>query len=329
MGESRIAWNPQLRLAISDVDETIADIYTPAAPEMVSELSRFIAEENGKMLMVTGGSIQRVTQGVVGLLEPQHRQNILVGHCNGAEIWGFTPDGDMHNKPFYSAYDNLFTDTMKTRWQQAVARLMSDFNLRPHPVQPPAEFLAQVGDDPRDIMLDDRGPQITLEVINGYNLTAAQADILGHEITLTHDNRRDLRPAIMHRATQLFNQAAIPVTPRLGGVFAVDFAISGLSKATSVQYVMQNPRLLAAIGLSHHDVTNPQNLEVWGDRFSVPHGGADRFMSEALSPDVRSIDFRSENPDELPADYNIVLWNGQHRLHNGLLEFLQSRHSAL
>ena len=49
-------------------------------------------------------------------------------------------------------------------------------------------------------------------------------------------------------------------------------------------------------------------------------------MSEALAPEVRSIDFRQEDPAEFPEGYNIVLWDGLERLHFGLLEYLQSRH---
>jgi hypothetical protein len=51
-------------------------------------------------------------------------------------------------------------------------------------------------------------------------------------------------------------------------------------------------------------------------------------MSEALPPEVRSIDFREEDPSEFLEGYNIVLWDGQHHLHHGLLEYLQSRHTV-
>lgn len=42
-------------------------------------------------------------------------------------------------------------------------------------------------------------------------------------------------------------------------------------------------------------------------------------MSEAVDPEVRSIDFRDEDPSEFLAGYNTVLWQGKHRLHQGLL----------
>jgi hypothetical protein len=38
-----------------------------------------------------------------------------------------------------------------------------------------------------------------------------------------------------------------------------------------------------------------------------------------------TFDFRDEDPAKLSPDYNIQLWRGNKRLHEGLLEYLQSR----
>jgi hypothetical protein len=40
---------------------------------------------------------------------------------------------------------------------------------------------------------------------------------------------------------------------------------------------------------------------------------------------VRALSFRNEDPAEFPKGYNIQLWDGAHRLHMGLLEYLESR----
>lgn len=325
--KSSITWNAKLRLALSDVDETIAEVYTPAEPAMVRELSSFLSE-GGKLFMVTGGSLKRVVAGITNLIDPALRHDILISHCSGAEVWGFTADGQLRHKPFYSVYEETFTADMKKRWRKAVDQLVAEFGLRPHPVRPKTEFWQKVGRDPRDIMLDDRGPQITMEVVNGHNLTDAQLDLFKQKISLTHDGRRDLRIPLMQRAGELFAEMHIPITPRLGGVFALDFAIEGSSKTTSITYVLQNPVALATIGLTAEDLADPSHFEVWGDKYSILHGGTDRHMSEALPPTVRSIDFRQESPDEFPDGYNIVLWDGQHHLHHGLLEYLQSRHAG-
>lgn len=320
-----ITWNKEVRLVLADVDETIAEVYTPAEPEMVTELSSFLTD-GGKLFMVTGGSLKRVRAGITDLIDPGLRHDILVSHCSGAEVWGFTEDGSLRDKPFYSIYNETFTDDMKKRWREAVAQLVAEFGLRTHPAQPKTEFWEKIGRDPRDIMLDDRGPQITMEVVNGHDLTDEQLALFDREVPYTHDGRRDLRIPLMQRAGELFVEMNVPISPRLGGVFALDFAIEGSSKTTSIRYVLENPEALATIGLKPEDLTSPSHYEVWGDKYSILHGGTDRHMSEALPATVRSIDFREENPSEFPEGYNIVLWDGQRHLHHGLLEYLQSRH---
>lgn len=321
-----ITWNPEVRLAVSDVDETIAEVYTPAEPAMIAELSSFLSE-GGKLFMVTGGSLKRVRTGITDLIAPELRHDILISHCSGAEVWGFADTGELRDKPFYSIYDETFTEDMKDRWRQAVSKLVAEFGLRTYPAQPKTEFWEKIGRDPRDIMLDDRGPQITLEVVNGNDLTNEQQKLFSQAVPLTHDGRRDLRLALMQRAGELFAEMQVPITPRLGGVFALDLAIEGSSKTTSIKYVLENPEALATIGLRAGDLTSPAHFEVWGDKYSTLHGGTDRHMSEALPPTVRSIDFRQEDPSEFPEGYNIVVWDGQQHLHHGLLEYLQLRHA--
>lgn len=321
-----IKWNDQVRLVLSDVDETIADVYTPAEPEMANELSSFL-RDGGKLFMVTGGSMARVERDITSQIDPALRRDILVSHCSGSEVWGFTESGERREKPFYSVYEETFTPELKQRWRDVISQLVKEFDLRPHPAQPKIVFWEEIGRDPLDIMLDDRGPQITMEVVNGTDLTDEQLARLSYEVPLTH-GKRDLRTAIQNRATELLGEAAVPITPRFGGNFALDFAVEGVSKTTSIQSVLTMPEVLSTIGLQPSDVQNPHELEIWGDKYSVLHGGTDRHMSEALPPEVRSIDFREEDPAEFPEGYNILLWDGPQHLHHGLLEYLQSKHKG-
>lgn len=168
-----IKWNSNVRLVIADVDETIAEVYTPATIEMIDELSSLLTDKI-KLFMVTGGSLNRVREGITNLIAPELRHNILVSHCSGAEVWGFDKDGELHGAPFYSVYEEHFDDGMKKRWRETVDQLVEEFKLRPHSVRPKTVFWDNIGRDPRDIMLDDRGPQITLEVVNGIDLTDEQ-----------------------------------------------------------------------------------------------------------------------------------------------------------
>jgi len=320
-----ISWNNEVKLVLADVDETIADVYLPIDPEMAKELNRLIGD-GVKVFLITGGSIAQIDRRIMRFLDPELRQFILVSHCSGSEVWGYDEHGKRLSKPFYSIYEDKFDESLKAKWRNVVKDLISEFDLRTHDVRPKLVFQETVGAHPLDVMMEDRGPQITLEFVNAIDLSDEMVAELDHDIPHTH-GQRDLRIPVLMRAEQLFKDAGIPVTPRLGGTMALDFAIEGISKTTSVRFVFEHPNVLKRIGLDPEDITDPESLEVWGDKFSMLRGGTDRHISEALPKKVRSIDFREENPEEFLPDYNTVLWDGTQSLHDGALEYLQSRSS--
>jgi len=319
-----VVFNPRVRLILADVDETIADVYTPAAPRMLVELEALLTS-GVALFLVSGASLARIQQRVVSPLPAHLRRHVLVSHCSGAEVWGYTASGQLAAQPFYSAYDTTLDAAAKTRWREVVGQLVNEFSLVTHAPTGVGAFKELVGDDPFAVMLEDRGPQITLEFVNSYNLTAAQAAALGRAVPVTN-GLRDLRIPVMRRAEQLLQAAGVAVAPRLGGIFALDLALGGVSKTRSVRYLMDNDHVLTSLGLTRPELGRSEHIEIWGDRFDRFHGGTDRHMQEAVSSGVRAIDFRDEDPSGFLPGYNTVLWDGTHRLHAGLLEYLQSRH---
>jgi hydroxymethylpyrimidine pyrophosphatase-like HAD family hydrolase len=322
-----IQWNENLQFIISDVDETVADIYTPADPAMTKELTALL-REGLPILFVTGQVLKNVQQRVINLIPQGLRSRILVGHCSGAEVWGFDASGNLQSTPYYSVYETAMTDQQKQQWRKIVQQIVTEFGFDVHPVMALDQFAATAGSHPLTIMLEDRGPQITFEIVNGYDLSPEQADQLNLSIPKMH-GAIDLRVPIQQRANQLFQDAGLPITARLAGTFAIDTAVEGVSKTTAIQFVLDNDNLLSQLGLDRQTLQNPHNMEVWGDKFSVIRGGTDRHMSAALPKQVRSIDFRDEDPAEFPEGYNIVLWNGHHHLHHGLLDYLKSRQNRI
>lgn len=310
---------------ISDVDETIAAVYEPASAAMVDELSS-VLEENKRLLLVSGGGLEQVKNRVIDQLDPKLRRSVIVGHCNGAETWGFTQDGALQPEPYYSAYEDRFTPNQMQRWRTVTAQLLGEFGLRSHNVRPPLQFLGEVGDDPRDIMYHDRGAQITLEMVNAYELDTEQIAGLRDRDLEPANGTFDLRYAVVVRANELYELHGIPVTARLGGVFAVDLAVRDVNKATAIRHTLESPHVLESIGLTASMLQSPTSMEIWGDKFSKRNGGTDSHMSEAVDPSVRSIDFRGEDPGEFIEGYNIVVWGGSQHLQDGLLEYLQARH---
>jgi hypothetical protein len=314
-----VHWNDQLRLVFSDVDETIADLYRPAERRMVAALSNLL-EQNVSLVLITGQSVENVEERVVMALPARLRRQVAIGACSGAELWGYSPAGNRRESPHYTA-ENVLTAENANAWRAIVQQLIEEFRLSAFATMPIADFRRKAGDEPLCVMLDDRGPQITLELPNAYRLSAAaRRDIhLPPGLGLEGD---DLRAPILRRAQQLLDACPIPVTARMAGMFALDLAITGIDKSRAVTEAI-SPGVLGSLGL---DGTVPtfDEIEIWGDRFSQ-QAGTDWLMCKPIDRRVRAISFRDENSNEFPEGYNIQLWDGAQRLHAGLLEFIEGR----
>jgi hydroxymethylpyrimidine pyrophosphatase-like HAD family hydrolase len=311
-----LQWNERLKLVFSDVDDTIAGLYCAAEPEMLVALTRLIGKGT-RIVLITGQGVSNVEERVVKRLPAQLRNQIAVGACSGAQLWGYSTKGERNGAAFDTADDEL-NDQQKTAWREIIGQLVDEFRLITHQPLPTTEFTLRYGDDPWQVMLEDRGPQITLEFPNAFQLTPIARDRLSDRLGRNIDPS-DFRIPVFERAQQLLEARLVPVTPRLAGTFALDFAILGVSKTRSVQAVL-DPAVLNSLGLGPH-APRPDEVEAWGDRFSH-HAGTDWLMCTPLDRSVRAISFRDEDPVEFPQGYNIQLWNGRYRLHNGLLEFL-------
>jgi hypothetical protein len=309
-------WNDRLRLVFSDVDETIADLYLPAEPAMLSALMQLL-DRGLRMVLITGQGVDNVEQRVVMRLPSALRRQVAVGACSGAELWGYSPAGGRCNVPFDTA-ESALSGEHKTVWRDVIQQLLGEFGLVAHPSMPIAKF-AQLHGEPWDVILEDRGPQITIEFPNAFELedTARKrlCERLGFDLAET-----DFRVPVWRRAQQLLQARALPVTPRLAGGFALDFAIEGVSKSRAVEAALSK-QVLGALGVEN-GVPRADEMEVWGDRFSREKG-ADWLMCVPLDRSVRAISFRDEERSEFPEGYNIQLWDGRSHLHAGLLEFLE------
>jgi hypothetical protein len=314
-----VRWNDQLRLVLSDVDETVADLYRPADKGMLSALS-LLLEEKVALVLITGQSIANVEARVVIGLPAPLRQRVAVGTCSGTELWGYSPTGSRDERPLYAA-ESALTTSQKTRWRTIIQQLVREFHLLPVAPGPIAEFRRQFGDDPWRVMLDDRGPQITFEFPNACELPAAVSKQISERLGIPLEGG-DLRVPVAQRARQLLEMHAIPVTARMAGMFALDFAIVGFDKSRAVKEAL-GPAVLGRLGLGTTPPC-PNEIEIWGDRFSQ-HAGTDWLMCRPVDRSVRAISFRDEDLSDFPQGYNIQLWDGVHRLHDGLLEFLEGR----
>jgi hypothetical protein len=314
-----VFWNRELRLALSDVDETVADLYCPAESGMLDALTRLL-DEGIFLVLITGQSVKNVEQRVIMSLPAQLRQRIAVGACSGAELWGYSTTGERNATAFYTA-NSVLTAEQRGAWRIVTQQLITEFRLIPFPPMPISDFRLQHGEEPWHVLLDDRGPQITLEFPNAYELSNAACEQVHRRLGSSFEGQ-DLRIPILQRAQRLLEAHSVPVTPRIAGMFALDLAIAGVDKARAVEEAL-TPTVLRSLGLGPN-MLRAGEIEVWGDRFSQ-FSGTDWLMCKPIDRRVRALSFRNENPAEFPEGYNIQLWDGAHRLHTGLLEYLESR----
>jgi hypothetical protein len=299
------------------VDETIADLYRPAEQQMVSAVSKLL-EEGVSLVLITGQSVENVERRLVLELPFSLRRRVAIGACSGAELWGYCLDGSRKERPYYTAESVLTAENAKA-WRSVVQQLIREFCLSTYAPMPVSDFSRKTNYEPLCVMLDDRGPQITLEFPNAYRPSAtARGEIYLPSGLLFEGD--DLRIPISHRAQQLLDAHSIPVTARMAGMFALDMAIIGIDKSRAVAEAF-NSRVLQDLGLGG-SIPAFNEIEIWGDRFSQ-HAGTDWLMCKLIDSRVRAVSFRDENPSEFPQGYNIQLWDGAQRLHAGLLEFLE------
>lgn len=314
-----VLWNHELRLVLSDVDETVADLYRPAELGMLDALTRLL-NQGIFLVLITGQSVKNVEQRVIMNLPARLRQRIAVGACSGAELWGYSTTGERNATAFYAA-DSALTAEQRRAWRVVTRQLITEFRLTPFPPMPIPDFKLQHGEEPWHVMLEDRGPQITIEFPNAYDLSKAACEQV-HRRLGGNFQGQDLRIPVLQRAQQLLDAHSVPVTPRIAGMFALDIAIAGVDKARAVEEAL-TPTVLRGLGLGPN-MPRAGEIEVWGDRFSQ-FSGTDWLMCKPIDSRVRALSFRNENPAEFPKGYNIQLWDGAYRLHTGLLEYLESR----
>ncbi len=309
-----------LRIIVSDVDDTLADVYEPASEKIICGINAMLAKGK-KFFFISGQGEKNICARIVRYLNPIYRNQILMGTCSGAEVWGFS-EGKLAQAPFYSLYEEKFTEEMKREWREILRGIIDDFGFQTLETMPRDQFALVSKGDPKIIMYEDRRAQITFEVVNGCNLNDEEYRYFKEKVPYLSDNR-DLRVSIIQHANALFEQKKIPITARAAGTFAVDFAVKGVTKTTAIEAIMYHKKAGSYWENIPSKEEMPVALEIWGDKFSVCNGGTDTHMCEAFPKDVMAIDFRAEPKEELPKEFNVVLWDGERHLCEGTEEYMQ------
>ena len=293
-----IKWNNDVRLIFADVDSTIADVYTDATTNMIKNLEKVL--DHGIILfLISGGSKKSIVDRVISKIR-NNRQNIILAHCMGAEIIEFTENGEEIKPYYYSSYEQLMSDSQKAEWRNIMKKLIKEFGLETFPPINPNIFAINSKNDSKKIIYDDRGPQITFEIVNAPQM----------------------RESIVAKARIMIEDAKLPIDIALGGRFAIDFHLQGVNKTSTVQRFIGDNKILEKYNLVEIIKSPEKYCEIWGDKFYPD--GSDFKICKALPKCVRTIDFCNENSSLFEKGYNIKIWDGKKPLEEGLDEYLES-----
>jgi hypothetical protein len=321
-----VRWNVATRLILSDVDETVADVYTPATPGMLQRLSTVLRAQRA-LVLISGGGLESIKTRVVDGLDSDVRQNVLIIPCSGAEAWGFNPAGNIRTSPVYSLLNEKLTVEQQAAWRAVMREAIDKFGITTFGTRPKPVF-RELTSDPLHVMYDDRGPQITFEVINGIQMAGRVARTMNQrfvvaglpEMQRKPDGTYDLRSALARYCADRLHAENVAITPREAGTFALDFALEGVDKAEGVIRVLASDELEAIIAAAS---LTANQVEVWGDKFNVHQGGTDSNILRALTGGERIINFRpDEDPSGFPSSHTITFWNGPGNLHVGCENYL-------
>jgi hydroxymethylpyrimidine pyrophosphatase-like HAD family hydrolase len=301
-------WDTRVQFVITDVDDTLAPAFGCMRHDVAQSLSTLI-RRGARLLLVSGQSVANIFRRVIVRLPPELRRHILVAHCNGAEVFGFSDGGQLISPCLWSSV---------TRSQLAELRItlhivksaLNEFGLTPSQAR---SLHGRQGKTAA--ILDDRRVQISIDIID----------------RATGDTDQELRSNIAARINKLLAEHTISsIEARLGGVSGIDCLPSHVHKGLPVRALTgggdgATPTPFAAtIGFSQRAV-----CEVWGDQFSVRQNGADTLMAVAAPPGTRALSFRSLPLCDVPEIPRMRVWPGPHYLDAGLADYLLTAVASL
>lgn len=246
-----------VRLIVSDVDDTLAPPFRDISATLAHALTRLVG--NGTILfLVSGQSIENIERRVVRAFPRPLRRNILVGHCHGAEVFGYDSAGWRVIPPLFSMRESAAMEGGFGKVLTLVTGVLSDHGI--------------AASSP-GTLLEDRGVQVTVDF-----------PVLGV-------SPADPRAVLITALNDRLAEAGLPVEARMAGHLGIDIMARGVDKSLPLS------RLLDAgnsyrLTMPEGQVTGDwDGIEVWGDQFSPPDLDADLRMLAALPPGVRAINF--------------------------------------
>lgn len=303
-----LVWDTRVRFVITDVDDTLAPTFGDVRQDVAESLSKLMCR-GVKLFLISGQSIANICRRVVLRLPTQLRQHVLVAHCNGCEVFGFSEDGKLILPCLWSSVTPGHRAQLRATLD-VVKKALDEFRLVPTPARP-------TGDPRRGAVaiLDDRQVQISIDIVEPASGSTDQG----------------LRSSIAARVNELLAERGISaIEARLGGVSGIDCLPSHVHKGLPVSMLMRNSGYGIAGSALGSNIQFPQETvcEVWGDQFSILENGSDVRMALAAPCGTRIISFRSFPGWDIPEVSGMRVWPGPRYLDAGLSDYLLTAVSA-
>jgi hypothetical protein len=247
-----------VRLIVSDVDDTLAPPFRDISATLAHALRRLVG--NGTILfLVSGQSIENIERRVIRAFPRPSRRNILVGHCHGAEVFGYDSSGWRVIPPLFSMRESAAMEGVFGKVLTLVTGVLSDHGI--------------AASSP-GTLLEDRGVQVTVDF-----------PVLG---VSPADQRAVLITALNDRLAE----AGLPVEARMAGHLGIDIMAHGVDKSLPLSRLLDDAGNSYRLTMPDGQVTGDwDGIEVWGDQFWPPDLDADLRMLAALPPGIRAINF--------------------------------------
>jgi hypothetical protein len=247
-------------LVVSDVDDTLAPPFRDISASLAHALTRLVGKGTN-LFLVSGQGIGNIERRVVRAFPRPLRRRILVGHCHGAEVFGYDRAGRRVVTPLFSVRESAAMEGVCRKVATIVTNVLTDHGI--------------AASSP-GILLEDRGVQVTV-------------DFPGHPAA---DRREELVTTLNDR----LREARLSVEARRAGHLGIDIVARGVDKSLALSRLLTplSPRGGTTYRLTMPDgqVTGDwDGIEVWGDQFSPPDLDADLRMLAALPPGVRAVNF--------------------------------------
>ena len=115
-------------LVVSDVDDTLALPFRDISASLAHALTRLVG--NGTILfLVSGQGIGNIERRVVRAFPRLLRRRILVGHCHGAEVFGYDHAGRRVIRPLFSVREGAAMEGVFRKAATIVTGVLNDHGI--------------------------------------------------------------------------------------------------------------------------------------------------------------------------------------------------------